>query len=719
MSHNTSNLIKQLLAKLEYLHHNELDLIKAAILFARNAHQGQKRLSSEPYINHPLQTALILADLKMDAVSIMAAILHDTIEDTAVTAPELESKFGPNVASLVEGVTKVSHIRLKKTDGTHKSHEQPRQLESLRKLFLAMAKDLRVVIIKLADRLHNMQTLQYVPISKQGRIAEETMDIYVPLANRVGLWQLKSALEDACFKYLYPHDYIKLHAEVAATTSRSQKYIDRVIKTIDKELKKANLRNYEISGRTKNLYGIYQKTIQKHKTLDQIYDIYAVRIITETLKDIYSTLGIIHGLWKPIPGRFKDYIAVPKSNGYQSLHTSVFALDGQKLEIQIRTINMHHHAEHGIASHWLYKEQKKSVKEFNWVKELTKIKNLKVRDFSDELKIDVFQDRIFVYTPKGDVKDLPSGSTPIDFAYSVHSDLGSRLIGAKVNDKIAPLDQKLNNGDIVEILTAKTAHGPKRQWLEIAATNFAKNKIRSFLKKINYDENKSIGKKLINEQLSRLDLPLFDEIKADKIKAILEYVPYKKIDDILVAISQGDISPRRLINKIFPESEIFPTKSEAKPRRHKSSSTVTFGQGQRLPYKLSTTCCTPKPSDQIIGYITRGRGITVHQLNCKNVNNKEPNRLIIAQWEKTKKYKHYVLLGIECEDRIGMLHDITEIIMAAKINLDGLRLMQKQRNYVKLNITVNIKDFDQLTYLIDKIMHIPGVKEVKRLIKNE
>ncbi|MBU0647705.1 bifunctional (p)ppGpp synthetase/guanosine-3',5'-bis(diphosphate) 3'-pyrophosphohydrolase [Patescibacteria group bacterium] len=711
----SQELTNTLVKKIKHISKSEIVQIKQAIDFAKGAHRNQTRMSGEPYYHHSLQTAITLADMKMDAASIIAGILHDTLEDTDVVSDEIQNKFSPEILQLVDGVTKVSQIRLKNLPESTEETNKQKQLESLRKLFLAMAKDLRVVIIKLADRLHNVQTLQYIPTDKQTRIAEETMEIYVPLANRAGLWHIKSQLEDNCFKYLFPQDYLRLYSVVRGQTRQEKKYIERVTKKISAELKESKIKNFKIDGRTKNLYSIYIKTLRQNKSVDQIYDIYAVRIITSTLKDCYTALGVIHSLWKPIPGRFKDFIAVPKPNGYQSLHTSVFALDGQKLEIQIRTEAMHHHAEYGVAAHWLYKEKDKSRNEFNWVKELSRIKDIDLSRLEDEIKIDLFEDRIFVYTPKGEVKDLPIGSTPIDFAYSVHTDIGHHLIGAKVNQKIVTLDYKLANGDIVEILTSKTSPGPKRQWLDISQTNFAKSKIRSFFKKINQTEHKKTGEKILNDDLASLNLPKIKDIPSPKIKTLIKSLPYKNIEDIFVAISNGDVSSKKIIKKIFPESEIFRQKIVKRTKKTSAPASILFGHNQRLSYKLSTQCCQPRYPEPIIGYITRGQGISVHLLKCKNTIHKDPNRLLIAHWKETKDYQYYTSLEIKCQDRVGMLHDISEVIMRANINLIEISVMQKTSKYVKIKITINVKDLDQLTSVIKSISNIPGVESAKKI----
>lgn len=717
MHSSSIKLQEELIKKCSYLPPSEVALIQSAIVFASDKHASQLRLSKEPYLNHPLSTAITLAEIKLDHESIIAAVLHDALEDTDTTAEEIKTKFGNSVFRLVDGVTKVSHVRLPKTAMVEKTYEEHKQLESLRKLFLAMAKDLRVVLIKLADRLHNMQTLQFVPEHKQSRIASETLEIYVPLANRLGIWPIKSALEDLCFKYLFPQDYIQCFQDVNKKTSRGKKYIDKLIPAIAKNLRKNKINHFTISGRMKNLYSIYLKTTRQNKTVDEIYDIYAVRIVAESLPDCYTILGLVHNMATPIPGRFKDYISVPKPNGYQSLHTSVFTPDGQKVEIQIRTQEMHEHAEFGVAAHWLYKE-KKSASEFNWVKELTRLKDANVQELSEELKINLFKDRIFIYTPKGDVKDLPIGSTPIDFAYNVHSQIGDKLIGAKVNNKIVSLDYQLQNGDIVEVLTSKTTTGPKRQWLDMAFTNFAKSKIKAFLKKANSAENLKNGRSIIDLELKKINLPVFADTDKIKLKKLLDALPYQKPEDILIAVSQGDLSPRRVIKILYPDSEIF-TKSKNRVKtdvKPKFTASIVFGNDQQLSHKISTNCCHPKFPNPIIGYITRGQGITVHDLTCPSLVSKEPDRLIVAKWRQTKPQKYYVDLELDCEDRVGMLHDITKVISDAKINLTNIAVrFNKNHSYAIIKITVNIASLDHLANLINHLTELSGVKKVVRL----
>jgi len=709
---DTNKLIQKLVQQLDYLSQRDVKRIKAAIEFAQTAHEGQLRKSGEPYVNHALATALILTELKVDANSIIAGLLHDVIEDTAITGATIHKQFGQEVLNLVDGVTKVSHVRLNTNHSVDDLNAK--YLESLRKLFLAMAKDYRVVLIKLADRLHNMRTLQYVPVAKQNRIATETIEIYVPLANRLGLWTIKSDLEDVCFKYLHPKEYTQLFEEVKDKTARGQNFIKKTISHIKRELTKHKTKFVSISGRTKNLYSIYLKTINKNQALDEIYDIYAIRIITKNIKECYAALGVIHSLWRPIPGRFKDYISVPKPNGYRSLHTSVFAANGQKLEIQIRTEEMHRHAEHGIAAHWLYKE-KTGKKEYDWIKELENLKNVDIKELSRQLKIDIFEDRIFVYTPNGDVIDLPAGSTPVDFAFHIHSDLGHRLIGAKAGGKIVPLDYQILSGDILEILTAKTATGPKREWLDFAQTSNAKSKIRSWLKKKNYRQNLIDGEAILSRETEKLNLPSYQKVDPSLIKKLLDELPYKNFDDILVAISTGDVSPKKVIKCLYPESEILQPKTSPKTTKQPASrASIVFGQNQRLNYKLSGQCCQPKYPRPIIGYITRGKGITVHNLDCKNVANKDTNRLIPARWEKLKG-KYTVDLEIHCDDQVGMLHRITGVIVQDAINLEDIKTLQPEKNYAKIKITVNVNSLDDLTSLMDKLSRLPGIKTIKRI----
>lgn len=714
MSSNTQELFSKLETAISYLPKTSQKKIRNAYDFSAQAHLDQKRQSGEPYVNHVIATAIILAEIKLDESSIIAALLHDTLEDTSIIAQDIIDNFGEEVLFLVDGVTKVSQIKLKKSTINLGSQQLVKEMESLRKLFLAMAQDLRVVLIKLADRLHNLSTLQYIPESKQFRIAKETMEIYVPLANRLGLWQIKSDLEDYCFRYLYPEDYNILYSEVSAKTVKGQKYINRAIKKIRFQLDESNITYLEIYGRTKNLYGIYQKTLLQHKTIDEIYDIYAIRIITPDTQTCYTVLGVIHNFWKPIPGRFKDYIAVPKPNGYQSLHTSVFALEGQKLEIQIRTMEMHQHAEQGIAAHWLYKEKGTSKKEFNWVGELSRLKDLNITELSNELKIDIFKDRIFVYTPKGDVRDLPKGSTPIDFAYSIHSEIGHRLIGAKVNQKIVPLDYSLQNSDIVDILTSKQSLGPKRQWLDIAQTNFARTKIRAYLKKNNAKQNILIGSKILSEELTRLNLSQITELPATKIKYLLDKIHLKNIDDVYLHLSHGDLSIKKIIRIIFPASEVLQSKKPIRKNIDKPS-IIVFGQNQFLPFKLSTNCCQPKNPLPIVGYITRGHGITVHLLGCKNIKDKDRARLIEARWAKNNPHNYTADLEIFCDDRVGMVHDISEVAMSHSINIISINTQQNSDKYGKIIITVSISDLDQLSSLLRKITALPGIQSVKKL----
>ena len=635
-----------------YLDEKQIAFVKKAYEFAAKMHADQKRRSGEPYIIHPTQVANILAQMKMDEETLAAAFLHDVVEDTDTSLQELKEMFGAKVAMLVDGVTKLGKIEY--------ISKEERQIENYRKMFLAMAQDIRVVIIKLADRLHNMRTMKYMPVHKQQSISKETLEIYAPLANRLGIYTIKWELEDMAFRYQDPELYYNLVEQVKTKRKEREAMINDAMETLRQELGKVNIR-CEIQGRPKNFYSIYKKMMRDHKELNEIYDLLAVRVLVDTVKDCYGALGIVHGLWRPIPGRFKDYVAVPKSNMYQSLHTTVAFTNGQPLEIQIRNFEMHRISEFGIAAHWRYKESggsnpatgstKSYAAKLSWLRQLLEWHNdmSDSKDFVNTVKMDVFADEVFVFTPRGDVIDLPVGSVPIDFAYRIHTDVGNRCIGAKVNGRIVPLDYKLSNGDIVEVITSKQASGPSRDWINIAGSSDTRNKIRSWFKKERKEENIERGRDMLEKECRRLGYDSKEFATQEKLKTVAEKLRLPDVDGMLASLGYGGTALTSIMSKlvdIYKQEQQRQLKSkkdlsqllaELKPRtsKAKSSHGILVKGEDGIMVKLAR-CCNPVPGDPVIGYITRGSGISVHRADCPNVmsnNPEEQKRLIDVTWD--------------------------------------------------------------------------------------
>lgn len=710
--------------------------LRDAYEFAAKAHDGQYRRSGEPYIQHCLHATYTLAKLKVDEDTLIAALLHDVPEDTMYTIQDVKEKFGVEVAYLVNGVTKLSKVQYKDNMAEH-------QVESLRKMFLVMAKDLRVVLIKLADRLHNMETLSAVRPEKRLRIAKETLEIFAPLADRLGIWDIKWKLEDLCFKYIYPVQYAKLNTEIQTGSEEREKYIERVIDTLSKELNAAGIET-KISGRTKHLYSIYMKMIAKKKTLSEIYDIFALRIVVSDVKNCYAALGIVHDVWKPKPGRFKDYIAVPKANGYQSLHTTVFAIDGRLTEFQIRTNEMHEEAEYGVAAHWHYSTTKQSpgqlkgkfsrapAEQLSWVRNLVEMQEtLKDnREFIEGLKIDIFKDRIFVFTPMGEVKDLPAGSTCVDFAYAVHTDLGHSCMGAKVNGTMVPLDTTLKTGDIIEILASKVPQGPKRDWLRFVVTNHARNKIRSWFREENMQINVDHGMKLLDDELIRLGKGKVKTLSRQRINEFLGNAEHTTLDDVLAAIGEGSLSVTNAVRNLFQPEEILRTQQPAtgirgllKRTRHPAATAAgeprVLIEGQSNMLTHFGKCCSPTAADEIVGFITRGKGITIHRLNCGSLKNLDRDRIIHVSWSTAPATPalYRVNIVVEGSDRIGLLRDIIAVLSDLSINIHTLNAhpkSKKEASAIYDEFTIEVQNLDQLDAAFQKLEKIEGVQRVYR-----
>lgn len=691
------------------------ELIERAYRLAEVAHSDHKRASGEPYIQHSLAVAQILADLHMDSATIAAGLLHDVVEDSILSVEDLRQDFGAEVASLVDGVTKLSQIdRLRQMGSKDLGDEEA---ESLRKMFLAMVEDVRVVIIKLADRLHNMRTLYALPPERQQRIAKETLEIFAPLANRLGIWQIKWELEDLGFRYLNPHKYQEIAALLDERRASREQRIAHIIKILENELEKEGIKA-EISGRPKHIYSIYEKMRRKGLSFDQIHDVRAVRIIVDTVRDCYAVLGIVHNLWHPIPGEFDDFIAAPKDNMYQSLHTAVIGPDGKTLEVQIRTHEMHRTAELGIAAHWRYKEQAKRDPAFEakiaWLRSLMDWRGevADAGEFLDSLKTDVFQDRVYAFTPKGDVIDLPAGSTPIDFAYHIHTEIGHRCRGAKVNGRLVSLDYQLKTGDQVEIVTAKRG-GPSRDWLNphlgYIKTSRARQKIRQWFKRQDRAEAIAEGRNILEKELRRLGL---DQMRYEEIATLFKF---DKVDDLLAAIGYGDINVQQMASKLTEaeKEEEVELPGVAPPPPVVSGLTVK-GVGDLLTRVAG--CCHPLPGEPAVGYVTRGRGVTIHRRDCRNILYlKDRERLIEVDWGEDFKQVFPVMIEVLAYDRTGLMRDIAEIMAEERINISAANVATYPKDHIAvITATLEVSSIVQLSRVLAKVERLPNVFEARR-----
>ncbi|MFZ5639560.1 MAG: RelA/SpoT family protein, partial [Bacillota bacterium] len=653
--------LKKLIAEVKkYNPEADIDFLKRVYTFAEQAHEGQLRISGEPFITHPLGVAEVLAKLELDTITIAAGLLHDVVEDTEIPLETIEEQFGAEVALLVDGVTKLSRIEFK--------NKMEQQVENLRKMFFAMARDIRVILIKLADRLHNMRTLKHMTPVKQREIAEETLEIFAPLAHRLGIFKMKWELEDLALRYLEPDKYYALVDGIAQKRAEREAYISTVTELLREKLHAVGI-EADIQGRPKNFYSIYNKMIRQQKELAEIYDLIAVRVLVESVKDCYGALGIIHTLWKPIPGRFKDYIAMPKSNMYQSLHTTVIGTQGEPFEIQIRTWDMHRTAEYGIAAHWRYKEGQKGDEDFeqklSWLRQLLEWQNDMgdAREFMETLKIDLFSDTVFVFTPKGDVVELPAGSTPIDFAYRIHTQVGHRCIGAKISGKIVTLDYQLKNGDIVEIVTTKVANGPSRDWLNIVKTSEARNKIRAWFKKENREENIVRGRDILEREVKKLGEEPAEVLKPERLTDILKKMNLVALDDLYAAVGNGAVTPQQVLTRVredLRKDKAFNLEELLKKEPKKHKKTASHGiivKGEEDVLIRLARCCNPVPGDPIIGYITRGRGVSVHRKDCRNILQHEADeteRMIEVTWDEADRGSYHVHLELSAMDRAGL-----------------------------------------------------------------
>ena len=701
---------------------NALKKIEEAYKLAKKAHAGQVRASNEPYIIHPISVAYILAGLQMDLSGIIAAILHDVVEDTEYTLTDIEKYFGKEIAFLVDGVTKLSSF--------YYANKEDQQLENFRKMFLAMAKDIRVVVIKLADRLHNMRTLGVFRREKQQRIAQETLEIYAPLAHRLGIYNIKWELEDLCFHYLHPEEYYDLVRQMKQKRRVREEIVEETMKVLKERLDKEHI-HAKVTGRPKHFYSIYKKMKKGKKELSQIYDLYAVRVIVDTIPQCYGVLGLVHSLWKPLPNRFKDYIAVPKPNLYQSLHTTIIGTQGQPVEIQIRTWGMHHVSEYGVAAHWQYKEgSTSSSKDFNskitWLRHILEWQDTSnPKEFMNAIKLDVFSDEVFVFTPKGDVVNLPQGSIPIDFAYRIHTEVGNHCIGAKINNKIVPLDTKLKNGDIVSIITSNSAK-PSYDWLSMVGATESKTKIRSWFKHENREENISRGLEALIKEAERAGYVWKELATKSRLEEMAKKLNVMSVDDMLSSIGYGGITSRNaflsLLNIYKKETKILETTvgdttaKALEQKRKKASLKGILVKGESSLDVHLAKCCSPVPGDKIIGYITRGRGVTIHRVDCSNLSHMQDiERLVDANWEQQTVGTFQVMISVVSYDRNGFMTDVLATLSDMKTSVSAANVQVNDNGITHMKLGIQIRDLQQLEFIMTKIRRIKGVHSVERL----
>ncbi|HMS84305.1 MAG TPA: bifunctional (p)ppGpp synthetase/guanosine-3',5'-bis(diphosphate) 3'-pyrophosphohydrolase [Nitrospira sp.] len=719
MKYETVTTIDQLLDRVQsYQPDADLEMVRKAYEFSAKAHEGQTRRSGEPYVKHPIAVAGVLTSLKTDVTAIVAGLLHDTLEDTVATAGELEQEFGKDVVHLVDGVTKIGKI-------TFKSSEE-KQAENFRKMVLSMADDIRVVIIKLADRLHNMRTLEHLSEGKRLEIAQETLEIYAPLANRIGVGWVKNELEDLCLKHLKPDVYEMLRVRVAKRDEDRQQYIQEVRELVEKALGEHGLSG-AVYGRPKHLYGVYQKMNKQSISFEEVYDLTALRIITDTKMNCYAMLGVIHSLWRPLPGRFKDYIAIPKSNLYQSLHTTVVGPKGEHVEFQIRTEEMHRVAEYGIAAHWKYKEQgrveDKDSKAFGWLRQFIEWQSdlPDNRQFMDSVKLELFHDVVYVFTPKGTVKELPKDSTPVDFAYAIHTEVGDHCVGAKVNGKIVPLKYELESGDTIEILTSPN-QTPHKDWLKFVRTSRAKTKIKHWIKAEEQKRSLEIGRRLLETEFRRHGLAPAQVLKSSELVAVAKQEGYETTDELTIAIGFGHIATAHIVNRLVaPASETVPAPSEP-PTSLKGSSSrevelgVQVKGGRDLLMQLSR-CCNPVPGDRILGYITRGRGLTIHSVDCPNLEalDYDRARLVEVEWDTAAPSLHAVKIAVIAEDKTGVLANVSSAIAECKANISRAEIITREDRKAELDFIVEIADTAHLNQVLKTIERIEGVITARRI----
>ena len=710
-----------------YMHDKDkLDAIQEAFELAHKAHAEQIRATGEPYIIHPLSVAYILAELEMDVQGIIAALLHDVVEDTEYTLEDIRMMFGDDVAFLVDGVTKLSQF--------HYKDKEDQQLENFRKMFLAMAKEIRVVVIKLADRLHNMRTLGVFRREKQQRIARETLEIYAPLAHRLGIYNIKWELEDLCFHYLYPEEYYDLVRQMKQKRKAREEIVNDTMRVLHEHIEEAGIKA-TITGRPKHFYSIYKKMKRDNKDLSQIYDLYAVRVIVDTIPQCYAVLGIAHSLWKPLPNRFKDYIAVPKPNMYQSLHTTVIGTKGQPVEIQIRTWEMHHISEYGVAAHWRYKEgQHANTKDFDakisWLRRILEWQDTSnPKEFMNALKLDVFSDEVFVFTPKGDVINLPKGSIPVDFAYRIHTEVGNHCVGAKVNNKIVPIDTKLKNGDIVSIITSKTGK-PSYDWINMVGATESKAKIRNWFKKENREGNIARAQEQLPAEAARQGYSWKELIGKGRLDQVARSFNAGTADDLLASVGYGGVSVKAVLLKLIelykkdnnvqkPIEQLKTAKALENLKMHsikKHSQSGILVKGESGLVVHLAKCCNPVPGDSIVGYVTRGRGVSVHRADCPNaVNFNDMDRLVDVEWEEDANEVFLVTIEVVSYDRTGLMADILAVLAGMKLSVAAANVKVQSNGMAVMNLGIQIKDLQQLEFVMTKLRRIKGVHSVRRM----
>ena len=733
-----SVLYEELISSVRKYHPStDISMIEKAYRIARDAHEGQVRKSGEPYIIHPLCVGIILADLELDKETIVAGLLHDVVEDTVMTTEEITQEFGAEVALLVDGVTKLGQLN-------YSADKVEVQAENLRKMFLAMAKDIRVILIKLADRLHNMRTLKYMPPHKQKEKARETMDIYAPIAQRLGISKVKIELDDLSLKYLEPEVYYDLVEKINLRKSEREAFVSGIVNGVREQIEYAGI-HAQIDGRVKHFFSIYKKMVNQDKTLDQIYDLFAVRIIVDTVKDCYASLGIIHEMYKPIPGRFKDYIAMPKPNMYQSLHTTLIGPNGQPFEIQIRTFEMHRTAEYGIAAHWKYKEASGSSKasvtqqeeeKMSWLRQILEWQ----RDMSDNKEflsllksdLDLFSESVYCFTPAGDVKTLPNGSTPIDFAYNVHSAVGNKMVGARVNGKLVPIDYVIKNGDRIEIITSQNSKGPSRDWLKVVKSTQAKNKINQWFKQELKEDNILKGKDMLAQYAKLKGIGLGNLTKPKYLGSVMKKYGFRDWDSVLAAVGHGGLKEGQVINKLLEiytkehkseltDEKVLEAAEETKDKLHirKSKSGIVVKGIHDVSVRFSR-CCNPIPGDEIVGYVTRGRGVTIHRTDCINIINmslEDRERLIDAEWqsESVGDGEQYTAeINVYANNRTGLLVDISKIFTERKIDITSMNTRTSKQGRATINIAFDIKSKEELGSLVEKIRQVESVLDIGR-----
>ena len=706
---------------LSYNPNADVDLIRKAYVFSAKVHAGQVRLSGEPYLIHPLEVTGILTQMKLDAASVATGLLHDTVEDTLASLKDIQENFGPEVAQLVDGLTKISKMTLR-------SPEEG-QAENFRKMILAMVKDIRVILIKLADRLHNMRTLQFQPLERQVEIAQETLDIYAPIANRLGIDWIKSELQDLAFRYLHPDIYDDIKGKIARREKERSSYIDEVKRTLMKKLYENHIEG-EVHGRLKQIYSIYMKMRDQNIDFDQVFDITAFRVVVNSIKECYDVLGIIHSIWKPIPGKFKDYIGLPKENMYQSLHTSVIGPYGERIEIQIRTHEMHRISEEGIAAHWKYKEGKvvgeADDKRFTWLRQLLEWqRDLKDdAEFIESVKVDLFPNEVYIFTPKGSVKQFPVGATPVDFAYSIHSDVGSHCMGARINGKIVPLRYELKSGDTVEILTSPNQK-PSKDWLKYVKTSRAKTKIRQWFNTEERERSITLGKEILDKELRKYDLQQAKLIKTGELAKVATEFSFQGIDDLIAAVGYGKITANQIIGKIVPQERL--EQQEAAKEREEGRLKRIIQRFTRTPKDALLIkgidnvmvryagCCNPLPGDKVVGFITRGRGVTIHAADCTNTLDGDPNRKVDVEWDSTKEYSYPVRIRVYSEDKKGLLAEISSSMSSNEANITNARVDTTEEKRAVGTFEVEIRDLGHLKKVIKGLEKIKGIHRVERM----